>query len=512
MSRPLSEQEVVRREARAALDAEGVNPYPYAWAVDAHAAEILETFDDATHQPQEGQAPPWRVSIAGRMMSKRVMGKASFFDLQDGTGRIQVYVRRDDLPEGFYNQVFKKLLDIGDVVGVEGYVFRTRMGEITVHAERLELLSKALRPLPVVKEQEGTVYNELTDKEFRYRRRYVDLVVNPEVRTVFRQRAQMVTALRRFLDTRGYVEVETPVLQPLYGGAAARPFTTHHNALDMTLYLRIADELYLKRLIVGGFEGVYEIAKDFRNEGLSRFHNPEFTMLELYVAYKDYAWMMDLVEEMVEYAAIDLHGKPEVQVGEHLISFARPWPRLPMLEAIEQKTGHDLYGKNRDDLAAIARDLGLDVDSTMGAGKIIDEIFGEFVESHLIQPTFITDYPVELSPLAKRHRSKPGLVERFEAFCNGKELCNAFSELNDPEDQRARFEEQAHLRAAGDEEAMQIDEDYLRALEYGMPPTAGLGVGIDRLTMLLTNQSSIRDVILFPLLRPEASAPEEEEE
>ncbi len=512
MSRPLSEQEVVRREARAALDAEGVNPYPYAWAVDAHAAEITETFDDATHQPQEGQTPPWRVSIAGRMMSKRVMGKASFFDLQDGTGRIQVYVRRDDLPEGFYNQVFKKLLDIGDVVGVEGFVFRTRMGEITVHAERLELLSKALRPLPVVKEQQGTLYNELTDKEFRYRRRYVDLVINPEVRTVFRQRAQMVTALRRFLDTRGYVEVETPVLQPLYGGAAARPFTTHHNALDMTLYLRIADELYLKRLIVGGFEGVYEIAKDFRNEGLSRFHNPEFTMLELYVAYKDYAWMMDLVEEMVEYAAIDLHGKPEVQVGEHLISFARPWPRLPMLEAIEEKTGHDLYGKNRDDLATIARDLDVDIDSTMGAGKIIDEIFGEFVEPHLIQPTFITDYPVELSPLAKRHRSKPGLVERFEAICNGKELCNAFSELNDPDDQRARFEEQAHLRAAGDEEAMQIDEDYLRALEYGMPPTAGLGVGIDRLTMLLTNQTSIRDVILFPLLRPEAPAPEEEEE
>ena len=515
MSRPLSEQEVVRREARAALDAEGINPYPYAWAVDARAAEMLETFDDAMHQPQEGQAPPWRVSIAGRMMSKRVMGKASFFDLQDGTGRIQVYVRRDDLPEGFYNQVFKKLLDIGDLVGVEGYVFRTRMGEITVHAERLELLSKALRPLPVVKEQQGTLYNELTDKEFRYRRRYVDLVVNPEVRTVFRQRAQMVTALRRFLDTRGYVEVETPVLQPLYGGAAARPFTTHHNALDMTLYLRIADELYLKRLIVGGFEGVYEIAKDFRNEGLSRFHNPEFTMLELYVAYKDYAWMMDLVEEMVEYAAIDLHGKPEVQVGEHLISFARPWPRLPMLEAIEQKTGHDLYGKNRDALAAIARDLDVDVDSTMGAGKIIDEIFGKFVESHLIQPTFITDYPVELSPLAKRHRSKPGLVERFEAICNGKELCNAFSELNDPEDQRARFEEQAHLRAAGDEEAMQIDEDYLRALEYGMPPTAGLGVGIDRLAMLLTNQASIRDVILFPLLRPEVPAEDgadEEEE
>ncbi len=512
MSRPLSEQEVFRREARAALEAEGINPYPYAWEVDTHTAEILETFDDATHQPQEGQAPPWRVSIAGRMMSKRVMGKASFFDLQDGRGRIQVYVRRDDLPEGFYNQVFKKLLDIGDIVGIEGFVFRTRMGEITVHTERLELLAKALRPLPVVKEQQGTLYNEVTDKEFRYRQRYVDLVVNPEVRTVFRQRAQMVTALRRFLDARGYVEVETPALQPIYGGAAARPFTTHHNALDMQLFLRIADELYLKRLIVGGFEGVYEIAKDFRNEGLSRFHNPEFTMLELYVAYKDYAWMMDLVEEMVEYAAMELHGTPEVQVGDQVISFARPWPRLPLLEAVEQKTGYDLFGKNRDELAAIAHDLNVEVDSTMGVGKIIDEIFGEFVEPHLIQPTFITDYPVELSPLAKRHRSKPGLVERFEAICNGKELCNAFSELNDPEDQRARFEEQAHLRAAGDEEAMQIDEDYLRALEYGMPPTAGLGVGIDRLAMLLTNQASIRDVILFPLLRPESATTEEEEE
>ena len=509
MSRPLSDQELVRREARQTLEEQGINPYPYAWEVDTDAATILNTFNEAVHQPQEGQAPPYRVSLAGRMMSRRVMGKASFFDLQDGTERIQVYVRRDDLPEGFYNQVFKRLLDIGDLVGIEGFVFRTRMGEVTIHAEQLELLSKALRPLPVVKEQEGTVYNEVTDKEFRYRQRYVDLVVNPEVRTVFQQRAQMITALRRFLDVRGYVEVETPALQPLYGGAAARPFTTHHNALNMELFLRIADELYLKRLIVGGFEGVYEIAKDFRNEGLSRFHNPEFTMLELYVAYKDYAWMMDLVEEMVEYAAIELHGAPEVQVGEHTISFARPWPRIPMLEAIEEKTGHDLFGKSRDELAAIARGLGLDIDSTMGSGKIIDEIFGEFVEPTLIQPTFITDYPVELSPLAKRHRSKPGLVERFEAICNGKELCNAFSELNDPADQRARFEEQARLRADGDDEAMQLDEDYLRALEYGMPPTAGLGVGVDRLAMLMTNQDSIRDVILFPLLRPEETPAEQ---
>ncbi len=508
MPRPLSEQEIRRREERAELEALGIDPYPYAWDVDAHAADILARFDDAAHQPQEGGEPPYRVAIAGRMTSKRVMGKAAFFDVQDATDRIQVYARRDDLPEGFYNQVFKRLLDIGDVVGVEGFVFRTKMGEVTVHAERLVLLAKALRPLPVVKEQEGHVYNEVTDKEFRYRQRYVDLVVNPEVRQVFRQRARMISALRRFLDARGYVEVETPVLQPLYGGAAARPFTTHHNALDMPLFLRIADELYLKRLIVGGFDGVYEIAKDFRNEGLSRFHNPEFTMLELYVAYKDYAWMMDLVEEMIEHVAVELHGTPEIRVGAATISFARPWPRIPLFEAIERQTGHDLYGHSRDELAAVAEGLGLKIDDTMGAGKLIDEVFGAFVEPTLLQPTFITDYPVELSPLAKRHRARPGLVERFEMICNGKEICNAFSELNDPQDQRARFEEQARLRAAGDEEAMQIDEDYLRALEYGMPPAAGLGVGIDRLAMLMTNQDSIRDVILFPLLRPEQPAGE----
>ncbi|HMB92700.1 MAG TPA: lysine--tRNA ligase [Rhodothermales bacterium] len=511
MSRPFSEQEIRRREERDALEDLGINPYPYAWDVDTHTADILATFDDEKHQPEEGQEPPMRVSIAGRMMSKRVMGKAAFFDVQDSTDRIQVYARRDDLPDGFYNQAFKKLFDIGDIVGVEGFAFRTRMGEITIHAERLELLAKALRPLPVVKESEGETYNEVTDKEFRYRQRYVDLVVNPEVRDVFQQRARMITALRRFLDERGYVEVETPVLQPIYGGAAARPFTTHHNALNMQLFLRIADELYLKRLIVGGFDGVYEISKDFRNEGLSRFHNPEFTMMELYVAYKDYAWMMDLVEEMVEYVATELHGAPEVQVGDTTISFKRPWPRLPLLAAIEEKTGHDLFGKSRDELAAIGKDLGLDIENTMGAGKIIDEIFGEFVEPHLTQPTFITDYPVELSPLAKRHRDKPGLVERFELICNGKEICNAFSELNDPADQRARFEEQVQLRAAGDDEAMALDEDYLRALEYGMPPTAGLGVGIDRLAMLMTGQESIRDVILFPLLRPETPAAEEVE-
>jgi lysyl-tRNA synthetase, class II len=508
--RELSEQEIQRREERKALESRGINPYAYAWSVSARTSDILDNFDDARHQPGEAaEAPePFRVSLAGRIMSRRIMGKAAFFDLQDGAGNIQIYVRRDDLPEGFYNEVFKKLVDLGDIVGVEGFAFRTKMGEISVHAERLEVLAKALRPIPIVKEHDGKTFNAVTDKEFRYRQRYVDLIVNPEVREVFRRRARLISTMRRFLDDRGYVEVETPVLQPVYGGAAARPFTTHHNALDMELYLRIADELYLKRLIVGGFDGVYEISKDFRNEGLSRFHNPEFTMMELYVAFKDYVWMMDLVEEMVEHIATELHGRPEVPVGEHTISFRRPWKRIPMFEAIEERTGHQLSGKSREEVAAVAKSLAIDVDASMGTGKLIDEIFGEFVEPHLIQPTFITDYPVELSPLAKKHRRHEGLVERFEVICNGKEICNAFSELNDPEDQRARFEDQARLRAEGDEEAMQIDEDYLRALEYGMPPTAGLGIGIDRLTMIMTNQESIRDVILFPLLRPEIAGPE----
>ena len=507
-----TEQELRRREELAALQEADINPYPYAWDIDSHASEIMATFDPDKHQPGEDRKPEelYQVSIAGRMMKKRVMGKAAFIELQDASGTIQVYIKRDDLPEGYYNTVFKKLLDIGDVLGIKGYVFRTKTGHISVHTTELELLAKALRPIPVVKEKEGVVYNEVTDKEFRYRQRYVDLFVNPEVREVFVRRAKMVSAIRRFLDEKGYLEVETPVLQPIYGGASARPFTTHHNALNMELYLRIADELYLKRLIVGGFEGVYEISKDFRNEGLSRFHNPEFTMMELYVAYKDYAWMMDLVEEMVEYVAAEIHGKPEVQVGENLISFKRPWKRIPMFEAIEEKTGHNLYGKNRDELAEIGKSLKIDIDSSMGSGKIIDEIFGEFVEPTLIQPTFITDYPIELSPLAKKHRSKPGLVERFEAICNGKEICNAFSELNDPIDQRERFEDQAALRDKGDDEAMNIDEDYLRALEYGMPPTAGLGVGIDRLAMIMTGQESIRDVILFPLLRPEIGEAVEE--
>ncbi len=516
MTRELTEQERVRRDSREALDALGVDPYPAAgWNVTAHAADILSTYDDEQHAPPEEGEGAYRVSIAGRIMGLRVMGKAAFFHLADESGQIQVYARRDDLsrqdgnlPGGFYNDVLKKRLDIGDIVGVEGWVFRTRMGEISVHATEVVLLAKSLRPLPVEKEietetGEKQVFNAVSDKEFRYRQRYVDLALHPEVRAVFKQRAKMISTIRAFLDARDYVEVETPALQPLYGGAAARPFTTHHNALGMPLFLRIADELYLKRLIVGGFEGVYEIAKDFRNEGLSRFHNPEFTMLELYVAYKDYVWMMDLVEEMVEKTVMALHGTNTVPFGEHAISFARPWKRLPLFDAIEEKTGRALRGKSRDELAQAGTSLGLEIDASMGAGKIIDEIFGAFVESHLIQPTFITDYPVELSPLAKKHRSEAGLVERFEAIAGGKEICNAFSELNDPDDQRARFEAQASLRAGGDEEAMQVDEDYLRALEYGMPPTAGMGMGVDRLAMLLTGQPSIRDVILFPLLRPE---------
>ncbi len=491
----------MRLEARRRLDAQGVDPYPHAWDVDATVEHVRSTFDDARHQ----ESHSFKVSLAGRMMTRRIMGKASFFDLQDATGRMQVYVRRDDLPDGFYNGVFKRLLHIGDILGVQGHVFRTGRGEITIHAHTLTLLSKSLRPLPIVKEQGGTVYDEVTDKEFRYRQRYVDLVVNPESRKVFEQRARMVSALRQFLDVRGYIEVETPALQPLYGGAAARPFVTYHNALDMPLFLRIADELYLKRLIAGGFDGVYEIAKDFRNEGLSRFHNPEFTMLELYVAYKDYLWMMDLVEEMIEFVVLALHGTTTIVAQEQTLSFARPWPRKPIFEVIAERTGHDLYQASRGELAQTAASLGLQVDASMDSGKLIDGIFGTFVEPHIIQPTFVTDYPVELSPLAKRHRYKEGLVERFEVICNGKELCNAFSELNDPEDQRARFEDQVRLRAKGDMEAMQIDEDYLRALEYGMPPAAGLGVGVDRLAMLLTGRASIRDVILFPLLRPEGS-------
>ena len=500
-----TEQEQRRREERHELEAHGIAPYPYAWDVDAHAAEILDTFDEEKHDPESGD--PLTVSIAGRITAMRVMGGSAFFDVQDESGTIQVYIRKNDLPEDFYKEVFTELLDIGDIVGLKGHIFRTRMGEVTVRAgDDFQLLAKSLRPLPVVKEKDGEVYNEVTDKEFRYRQRYVDLIVNPEVRGVFRQRATLLSTMRTFLDARGYLEVETPVLQPLYGGATARPFTTHHNALDMELYLRIADELYLKRLLVGGYEGVYEIAKDFRNEGLSRFHNPEFTMMELYVAYKDYRWMMDTTEALVAAIAEALHGSADVEHPEvdELISFAAPFDRVPFFDAIEAATGFDLYQTDRDAVYQIAEDeLGLEVDGAMGLGKLLDEIFGETVEPTLIQPTFVVDYPVELSPLAKKHRDKEGLVERFELIVAGREIANAFSELNDPEDQRERFEAQVALRAAGDDEANPIDEDFLRALEYGMPPAAGLGIGIDRLTMLMTGQTSIRDVILFPLLRPE---------
>ena len=521
--RPLTEQEAVRRQHLDALRDAGIEPYPAAeWATTHTAREILDAYDDAAHDPEREGTEPIRVRIAGRMLTKRIMGKVAFFHLADESGQVQIYVSRDDLAaqdtaltgaaegRGFYNAVFKKMLDPGDWLGIEGEVFRTQKGEVSVRAERLVLLAKSVKPLPVEKTVtdpetgETTTYNEVTDPDFRYRQRYADLALHPEVREVFRQRARMLRTIRDFLDARGYVEVETPALQPLYGGAAARPFETHHNALDMPLFLRIADELYLKRLLVGGFEGVYEIAKDFRNEGISRFHNPEFTMLELYVAFRDYDWMMGLVEEMIEAVARELHGTTDVAVGEHTVSFAAPYRRLPMFDAIEQHTGHALRGRSRDEVAAVARELGLEVDDTMGLGKLIDEVFGEFVEPTLIQPTFITDYPVELSPLAKAHRSEPGLVERFELIVAGKERCNAFSELNDPAEQRARFEEQVRLASGGDDEATNtIDEDYLRALEYGMPPAAGLGVGIDRLAMLMTGQETIRDVLLFPLLRPE---------
>ncbi len=475
----------------------GLNPYTYSFDVDSYSSEILQSFKD--------DAPQQEVSIAGRIVSLRRMGKASFCHIRDSKGKIQLYLKRDEIGPAYDHF---KLMDIGDIIGVKGIVFRTKTGEVSIHAKNLELLSKSIRPLPVVKEkvdEQGnkTVYDPFSDKELRYRQRYVDLVVNPDVREVFVKRAKVVGSVRRFLDERGYLEVETPVLQPIYGGAAARPFVTHHNALDFDFYLRISDELYLKRLIVGGFEGVYEISKDFRNEGMDKSHNPEFTMLELYVSYKDYNWMMDLVEQMVHSVAVSVTGGARVKVGENEIEFTPPWKRITMLDSIREVTGEDLAGKSEDELAAIAKKHRVEVERSMGAGKIIDAIFSELAEPTLIQPTFITDYPVEMSPLAKRHRSKPGLVERFELMCNGHELANAFSELNDPLDQRSRFEDQARLKARGDEEAMVVDEDFLRALEYGMPPTAGLGIGIDRLTMVLTNRESIRDVIFFPQMKPE---------
>lgn len=497
----LSEQEILRRQTLEELNKLGINPYPAElYDVNVTAKEIHENFPKDNSLFQE-------VTIAGRIMQRRIMGAAAFTEIQDATGKIQLYFKRDEICPGedktLYNIVFKRLLDIGDIIGVTGYVFTTQMGETTIHVKEYKLLSKSLKVLPVVKEKDDKVWDAFTDPEQRYRQRYLDLIVNPEVKDVFVQRSTLMNSMRSFLNEREYLEVETPILQPLYGGAAARPFKTHHNTLDMTLYLRIANELYLKRLIVGGYDGVYEFSKDFRNEGMSRFHNPEFTQMELYVAYKDYEWMMNLVEEMVERIAMDMHGTTEVKVGENTINFKRPWKRYTMFEAIQEYTGVDISEMNEDELAKVAKKAGVDVDASMGKGKLIDEIFGETVEANLIQPTFITDYPVEMSPLAKKHRSKEGLVERFEAICNGKEICNAFSELNDPIDQRKRFEDQLELGKRGDDESMVLDEDFLRALEYGMPPTAGLGIGIDRLSMIMSNQPSIQDVLFFPQMRPE---------
>jgi len=497
----LNEQELIRRNALDELRSLGIEPYPAdLYEINVNSQDIHTNFPNDHSLYQE-------VSIAGRIMTRRIMGAASFTEIQDSTGRIQLYFKRDDLCPGedktLYNTVFKKLLDIGDIIGVKGFVFITQMGEITIHVKEFKLLGKSLKVLPIVKEKDDQVWDAFTDPEMRYRQRYVDLIVNPEVRDVFVKRSRLVNTMRNYLNNKGYLEVETPILQPLYGGAAARPFKTFHNTLDMTLYLRIANELYLKRLIVGGYDGVYEFSKDFRNEGMDRFHNPEFTQMELYVAYKDYNWMMDLVEEMVETIALALHGTTKVTVGDHEVDFKRPWKRYTMYEIIQKFTGIDISQMDESQLIETAHRLHVHVDETMAKGKLIDAIFGDICEPNLIQPVFITDYPVEMSPLAKKHRNKPGLVERFEAICNGKEICNAFSELNDPVDQRARFEAQLELGKRGDTESMVLDEDFLRALEYGMPPTAGLGIGIDRLAMIMLNQPSIQDVLFFPQMRPE---------
>ena len=496
-----SEQEMVRREALEALKKLGINPYPQAeYRVNAHAKEILEQFSEDNTLFQE-------VRFAGRMMSRRIMGAASFAELMDSTGRIQIYLKRDEICPGedktMYNTVFKRLLDIGDFIGIQGYVFITKMGEITIHVKDFSVLSKSLRPLPIVKEKEGKIYDAFTDPDQRYRQRYVDLIVNDQVRDTFVKRAQVLRSMRNFLNDKGYLEVETPILQSIPGGAAARPFVTHHNALDIPLYLRVANELYLKRLIVGGYEGVFEFAKDFRNEGMDRFHNPEFTQMELYVAYKDYLWMMETTEQMVEKIVMDLHGTSLIQVGENRINFKAPFKRVTILGAIKENTGIDVRGMNEEELRTVCTQLEIETDPSMGKGKLIDELFGEKCESHYIQPTFITDYPVEMSPLCKRHRDNPELTERFELMVNGKELANAYTELNDPIDQRLRFEEQVRLAKKGDDEAMFIDYDFLRALEYGMPPTSGMGIGIDRLVMLVTNQPSIQEVLFFPQMRPE---------
>lgn len=502
----LSEQEIVRRQSLQELRNMGIDPYPAAeFPTNAYSADIKNEFKEDEKR---------EVVIAGRLMGKRVMGKASFAEIQDSKGRIQVYITRDDLCPGenkdLYNVVFKKLLDIGDFIGIKGFVFKTQMGEISIHAEELTVLSKSLKPLPVVKYKDGVAYDKFDDPELRYRRRYVDLVVNDGVKETFQKRATVLRTMRRFFDDAGYTEVETPTLQTIAGGASARPFITHFNALNTEMYMRIATELYLKRLIVGGFEGVYEIGKNFRNEGMDRFHNPEFTCMELYVQYKDYNWMMSFTEKLIEKICIAVNGKPEVKVGDHIISFEAPFRRLPILDAIKEKTGFDLDGKTEEEIRNIAvNELKLEgIDSSFGKGKLIDEIFGEFCEGTFIQPTFIIDYPVEMSPLTKMHRSKPGLTERFELMVNGKELANAYSELNDPIDQEERFKEQMRLADNGDDEAMIIDQDFLRALQYGMPPTSGIGIGIDRLVMLMTGQEYIQEVLLFPQMKPEAKVPQ----
>ncbi|WP_088655868.1 lysine--tRNA ligase [Geofilum rhodophaeum] len=506
----LSEQEQIRRDSLKELKQLGINPFPAEeYPVSHYSQDLLDNFEGNEDQYQE-------VCLAGRIMTRRIMGSASFAQLKDDKGRIQVYLRRDDLCPGddktLYNTVFKRLLDIGDIIGVKGHVFKTQTGEISVHVKEFTLLAKSIKPLPVVKEKEGKVYDAFTDPEQRYRQRYVDLIVNDQVKDTFIKRSKIINTMREFFNEKGYLEVETPILQAIPGGAAARPFVTHHNALNIPLYLRIANELYLKRLIVGGFDGVYEFAKDFRNEGMDRTHNPEFTVMEIYVAYKDYKWMMDFTEEMIERVALALHGSTKVQLGEREIDFKRPFKRVTMLDAIKEHTGIDIAGMNEVQLQEVCKQLGIETDPSMGKGKLIDEIFGEKCEGHYIQPTFITDYPVEMSPLCKKHRDNPELTERFELMVNGKELANAYSELNDPIDQLGRFQEQLRLSEKGDDEAMFIDHDFVRALEYGMPPTSGMGIGIDRLTMFMTNQASIQEVLFFPQMRPEKKAEKDSDE
>ncbi len=502
----LSEQEIIRRNSMNELRAMGIEPYPAAeYVTNAFSTDIKTEFKD--------DAEPRQVSVAGRIMSRRIMGKASFIELQDSKGRIQVYITRDDIcpdeNKEMYNTVFKRLLDLGDFIGIEGFVFRTQMGEISIHAKKLTVLAKSIKPLPIVKYKDGVAYDSFEDPELRYRQRYVDLIVNDSVKEKFLKRAAVIKTMRAVLDEAGYTEVETPILQSIPGGASARPFITHHNSLDMDLYLRIATELYLKRLIVGGFEGVYEIGKNFRNEGMDKNHNPEFTCMELYVQYKDYNWMMSFTEKLLERICIAVNGCTETEIDGKTISFKAPYRRLPILEAIKEKTGHDLEGKSEDEIRQVCKELNMEIDDTMGKGKLIDEIFGEFCEGTFIQPTFITDYPVEMSPLTKMHRSKPGLTERFELMVNGKELANAYSELNDPIDQEERFKDQLRLSEKGDDEAMFIDQDFLKALQYGMPPTSGIGIGIDRLTMLMTGESFIQEVLFFPQMRPEKVTPKD---